>query len=103
MLPHTTKRKITNLKSINQKCQKIKLHGTPTTKELKKKIDQNHQTGRVVDHKGGVGCSKAVGCSSYVGGADFMGNRPRVDTAVGTLEETPSLTQESHGKCARDK
>ena len=38
-LPCTTKRRITtNLKSINnQKCQKIKLHGTPTTKELKKK------------------------------------------------------------------
>ena len=33
LLLHTT-----NLKSINnQKCQKIKLHGTPTTKELKKK------------------------------------------------------------------
>ena len=38
-LPRTTIRRITtNLKSINnQKCQKIKLHGTPTTKELKKK------------------------------------------------------------------
>ena len=38
MLPHTTKIKITtNLKTINkQKCQKIKLHGTLTTKELKK-------------------------------------------------------------------
>ena len=38
-LPHTTKRRITtNVKLINnQKCQKIKLHGTPTTKELKKK------------------------------------------------------------------
>ena len=37
-LPRTTKRRITtNLKSINnQKCQKIKLHGTLTTKELKK-------------------------------------------------------------------
>ena len=37
-LPRTTKRRITtNLKSINnQKCQKIKLDGTPTTKELKK-------------------------------------------------------------------
>ena len=35
MLPHTTKRKITtNLRTIN-KCQKIKLYGTPTTKELK--------------------------------------------------------------------
>ena len=39
MLPRTTKRRITtNLKSINnQKRQKIKLHGTLTTKELKKK------------------------------------------------------------------
>ena len=38
-LPQTTKRRITtNLKSINnQKQQKVKLHGTPTTKELKKK------------------------------------------------------------------
>ena len=39
-LPHTAKRRITtNLKSINDpKHQKIKLHGTPTTKELKKKL-----------------------------------------------------------------
>ena len=39
MLPCTTQRRITtNLKSVNsQKRQKIKLHGTPTTKELKKK------------------------------------------------------------------
>ena len=37
----------TNLKSINnQKHQKIKLHGTPTTKKLKKKINQ---TGKAVD------------------------------------------------------
>ena len=38
LLPRTAKRRITiNLKTINnQKCQKIKLHGTPTTKELKK-------------------------------------------------------------------
>ena len=38
LLPHTTKRRIqTNLNTINnQKCQKIKLHGTATTKELKK-------------------------------------------------------------------
>ena len=37
-LPCTTKRRITtNLKSINnQQYQKSKLHGTPTTKELKK-------------------------------------------------------------------
>ena len=39
LLPPTTKRRITtNLKSMNnQKRQKIKLHGTPTTKELKRK------------------------------------------------------------------
>ena len=36
-LPHATERRIpTNLKTINnKKCQKIKLHGTLTTKELK--------------------------------------------------------------------
>ena len=37
-LPHTTKRRTTNLKTkINQNCQKIELYGSPTTKELKKK------------------------------------------------------------------
>ena len=36
--PCTTKRRITNLKTkSNQNCQKIKLYGSPTTKELKKK------------------------------------------------------------------
>ena len=47
LLPHTTERRITtNLKSINnQKCQKIKLHGTPTTTELKK---QSTRTTRLV-------------------------------------------------------
>ena len=50
-LPRTTKRRITtNLKSINnQKCHKIKLYGTPTTKELKKTIYQNNQTCKVAD------------------------------------------------------
>ena len=47
MLPCTTKRrKTTNLKSINnQKCQKIKLHGTTTTTDLKK---QSKGTTRLV-------------------------------------------------------
>ena len=38
LIPCTTKRRIkNNLKTINnQKCQRIKLYGTPTTKELKK-------------------------------------------------------------------
>ena len=44
---------MTNLKSINnQKRQKIKLNGTPTTKELKKKINQNNQTSKAVDPQG---------------------------------------------------
>ena len=44
MLPCTTKRRITtNLKSINN--QKIKLHGIPTTMELKK---QSNRTTRLV-------------------------------------------------------
>ena len=38
MLPHTTKRTTTNLKTKNnQNCQKIELYGSPTTKKLKKK------------------------------------------------------------------
>ena len=38
MPPHTTKRTTKNLKSkYKQNCQKIKLYGNPTTKELKKK------------------------------------------------------------------
>ena len=37
MPPRTTKRRTTtNLKRKNQNCQKIKLYGSPTTKELKK-------------------------------------------------------------------
>ena len=38
MPPCTTKRRTTNLKTKNnQNCQKSKLYGSPTTKELKKK------------------------------------------------------------------
>ena len=84
----------TNLKSINnQKCQKIKLHGTLTTKELKKQstrttrlvrrwterthseakrvrpAQKNH--GKVADHAGRAGFGEAVGC---MGGADLRGN-----------------------------
>ena len=60
MLPHTTKRRITtNLKSINnQKGQKIKLHGTPTTKKFKKKSTRTtipvRTKGEVVDLMGWV-------------------------------------------------
>ena len=60
-LPCTTKRRITtNLKSINnQKCQKMKLHGTLTTKKLKKKSTRTTRLvkprGEAVDHVGGAG------------------------------------------------
>ena len=51
ILPCSTKRKITtNLKTkSNQNCQKIKLHGTLTTKELKK------HSSRPVGGRGGYG------------------------------------------------
>ena len=58
--PGTTKRRITtNLKSINnQKCQKIKLHGAPTTKELKKQSNRTTRpirtSGEAADRKGGA-------------------------------------------------
>ena len=46
-VPHTTKRRIkTNLKTTNnQQCQKIKLPGTPTTRESKK--HSHRMVGRV--------------------------------------------------------
>ena len=51
-LPPTTKRITTNLKSINnQKCQKIKLHGTQTTKELKKQSTRPTRPVRRVDRE----------------------------------------------------
>ena len=86
-LPPTTKRRITtNLKSINnQKCQKIKLHGTLTTKELKKKSTRTTRPVRwytsqadsenPLGHGGPWGQGwllSSVGCS---GGADFKGIR----------------------------
>ena len=53
LLPCTTKRRITsNLKSINnQKCQKIKLHGTAPTKELKKQSTRPTRPVRQVDRE----------------------------------------------------
>ena len=46
---------------------------------------------------GGAGCGKAAGCLGCRGQADLRGNRLRVDAAIATLGETPSLTQESDG------
>ena len=59
LLSHTTKRRITtNLKTKNnQKCQKIKLCGTLTTKELKK---QSTRTTRPVRWQMERTSSKAV-------------------------------------------
>ena len=59
LLPRPTKRRITtNLKSINnQKRQKIKLHGTLTTK-IKEKINQNNQTSKAADHAGQASSEK---------------------------------------------
>ena len=81
-LSHTTKRRITtNLKSINnQKCQNIKLHGTPTTMELKKQSNRTtrpvrqwmeRNLGKVADSAGRAGCSKETGCT---GGPDLGEN-----------------------------
>ena len=78
MIPCTTKRKITtNLKSINnQKCQKMKLHGIPTTTELKKQSNILTKPVRPADGEnpsqggnpaGGAGHGEAVDLSS---GAD---------------------------------
>ena len=82
MLPRTTKGRVTtNLKSINnQKCQKIKLHGTLTTMELKKqsnrttrlvRLQRKRNCGEQQTVRGWAGCNEAVGC---VGGADLNGN-----------------------------
>ena len=64
LLPHTTKRRITtNLKTMNnQNFQDIKLHGSPTTKELNK-----HSSRPVLQAELG----------SWVGGKDpWQGGRP---------------------------
>ena len=59
LLPHTTKTRITtNIKTRNnQNCQKIKLHGTLTTKELKK--HSSRPVGRAETGQAGRTHSKA--------------------------------------------
>ena len=58
-LPCTTKRrKTTNLKTKNnQNCQKIKLHGSPKTKELKKKHSSSLVGGVETGSQGRLGGS----------------------------------------------
>ena len=98
-LLRTTKRRITtNVKLINnQKHQKIKLHGTPTTKELKKKINENNLTYKVADSVGWLrktGLLSLAGCAE---GANLRGKlRLRADCGLqlgfATVGDTPSLT-----------
>ena len=57
-----------NLKPVNnQKCQKLKLHGTPTTKELKKQVNQTTMAG---DHAGGAAEKNLGEAEDHTGGAD---------------------------------
>ena len=74
-LPYTTKRSITtNLKSINnQKCQEIKLHATLTTKELKKKINQNNQTDKAEECTGQLRKTLATQWTLWAGLAAKLG------------------------------
>ena len=96
LLAHKTKSRIaTKLKSINnQKCQKIKLHGTPTTKELNK-FSQTHrrdgdvQLGR---QKGPLARQRTVGARW---GWLNVKLKTQASWGFATVGETPSLTQQS--------
>ena len=99
-LPCTTRRRIT---TNNQKCQKIILHGTLTTKELKKtfiqtKEGQRQETGSQAERI----CGKIKDCIGKAGLAEreTEDSKPlAVKTAgVVTVNETPSLTGEFVGK-----
>ena len=112
LLPDTTKRRIkTNLKTINnQKCQKIKLHGTLITMELKQQSNKTTKTSKAAernhseaaDHGGEASCGEAPGC---MGGADLRGNK-NSDVAVDYSGCHSGRNSQSHRrefteKCAR--
>ena len=103
-LPHTTKMKITTSpKSINnQKHQKIKLHGTPTTK---KKINQNNQTSTAADHVGWLRKAVARWRATQAGLTEGKTETQRWlwAVAVAIAGESPSLTEEFVGKQAREE
>ena len=70
MLPHTTKRTTANLKiKNNQNFQKIKLYGSPTTKELKKKHSSRPvggaKTGRWVERTRGKVAACGLGSPTW--------------------------------------
>ena len=71
MLPCTTKRRTTtNLKTKNiQNCQKIELHGSPTTKELKKKHSYRLGGGVEMDSQVEKTCGKVA--AGGLGGPTF--------------------------------
>ena len=98
--PHPTKRRITtNLKSINyQKCQKIKLHGNPTTEELKKKSTRTTRPVRLQSTPASLEKPRGTGRAGLTEG-ETETQRWLWATAVATVGETPSFTQ-SVGKCA---
>ncbi|KAF6095015.1 hypothetical protein HJG60_012031 [Phyllostomus discolor] len=83
LLPCTTKRRITtNLKTINkQKDQTIKLHGTPTTKELKKQSPRP-VGGAKVGSQVGRTHSKMVDCESKAGLAEWGSQRLKASCKV---------------------
>ena len=92
LLPRTTKRKITtNLKLINnQKHQKIKLHETPTTKELKKKstrttrlVRQTTQARKTLARRlsgGGAGLTAELG---WLLGRDWLKGKTEAQSWLG--------------------
>ena len=115
-LPCTTKRRITtNLKSINnQKHQKIKLHGTPTTKEVKEKSTRTTRpvrwTTRADSEKP---CEGTEGRgwlhSSELHGRDWLKGKTETwswlwaTAGVAPVGDTSSLARESVGKFTRDE
>ena len=112
LLPHTTKRRITtNPKTINNhKCQNIKLHGTTTTKELKKKSTRTRPVGRWMERNRGrprtqEELSEKPRRGSWPcgrgwlpqGSQDWLSRKLRLSSlwnTVAAVEETPSLTWE---------
>ena len=67
--PHTTKRTTMNLKAkTNQNCQKIKLYGSPTTKELKKK----HSSRSVGGAEAGSQVERTLGKAAAAGPGEVV-------------------------------
>ena len=92
LLPCTTKSRITiNLKSKNpQKCLKILLHGTPTTKELRKQSTRptisvswaDRTCSESLERVCGVGWQKP-GCCSGLCGRAWLNSKLRLTTDFG--------------------